>query len=163
MSDIDLTPGNFHIAGAKVFVNGQNIGSLNQDGAVFTYTPDVHLHMSAKFGSTPVAATVIGVEVTAELNIGETTKENMELVMAGIATSGERLVMGGVVGAQMAGVELLLVPFDDTESILLKNAVSTDPIEVSYSPSGERVYVAKFTGMIDSTSDTVGEIGEDVS
>jgi len=40
MSDIDLTPGNFHIAGAKVFVNGQNIGSLNQDGAIFTYTPD---------------------------------------------------------------------------------------------------------------------------
>lgn len=161
--DTDLTPGNFHISGGKVYIDDENIGSLNQDGAVVNYNPDVHLHQSAKFGSTPVAATLVGVECTMELHIGETTQANLARVLAGANDAGSHIELGSVVGDQMTGVEVLLVPFDDTDSWVLHNAVPVSNVEVGYSPSNEREYVVTFRGMIDTTTSTVGNVGSDVS
>lgn len=161
--DTDVTPGNFHISGAKIYIDNENIGSLNQDGAVVNYSPDVHLHMSAKYGSSPVAGTVVGVEATFELHIAETTKENLLRVLAGATEDGNKVAMGGVVGQQLTGVEVLLVPFDDTESWILHNAIPVSNVEVGYSPSGEREYVVTYRGLIDTTTDTIGEMGSDVS
>lgn len=161
--DTDVTPGNFHISGAKIYIDGENIGSLNQDGAIVNYNPDVHLHMSAKFGSSPVAGTVIGVEATMELHIGETTRENLLRVLAGATEDGNKVAMGGVVGQQLTAVEVLLVPFDDTESYILHNAIPVSNVEISFSPNKEREYVVTFRGLIDVTTETIGEMGSDVS
>lgn len=161
--DTDVTPGNFHISGAKIYIDNENIGSLNQDGATVSYKPDVHLHMSAKYGSSPVAATLIGVEATIELHIAEVTKDNLLKVLAGASEDGNKVAVGGVVGSQLTGVELLLVPFDDTESWIFTNAVPVSTVEVGFSPSKEREFVVTFQGMIDTATDTIGEAGTEVS
>lgn len=155
----DVTGGNFHISGARVKVNGSNIGSLNQDGATVSWEPDIHFHQSAKFGSTPVAASIIGIEATIELNIGETTMNNLELAMAGSKKEGGVLNLGGVAGRKLTGVTLRLEPFDNTEVWVLSNAVQSGGVEVSYSPSDERVYTISFRGLIDTNEEEGEELG----
>lgn len=153
---MDVTPSNFHISGGSIHINGENIGSLNQDGATVNYAPDVHLHLSAKYGSSPVAATVIGIEATMELNIGETTLDNVLKTFGGIIDDSGTPRMGGVVGTQMTGVELTLTPFDGTFSWILHNAVPISNVEVAYSPASERAFVVTFRGMIDVSTDSIG-------
>lgn len=161
--DTDVTPGNFHISGAKIYVDNVNIGSLNEDGAIITYAPDIFKHNSAKFGSTPIAMSLIGIEATVELHIGETTQDNLLLSLAGASEDAGKVVFGGAVGSQLTGVELLIVPFDDTESWVFHNAVPTSSVEVGYTPKDKREFVVTFQGMIDVTTEEVGQFGSDVS
>jgi hypothetical protein len=142
---------NFRIGSGDLLVNDVSIGATTQEGVVVTYEPDVHLHLSGKYGSTPVKASLIGQKLTIKIVMEEVTADNMEIALAGSVSADDKVKFGGVAGREITGVELKLVPFDGTESWVFRNAVPTSPVEVAYQPNNERVYSVTFTALVDES------------
>src|SRR5690606_8402880 len=139
----------YKIGAGSLTVNGQDIGGTTEEGIVVTYEPEVFLHKSGKYGSTPIKASLIGINLTIQVNIGESTKENLERALAGSVLSGNKVKLGGAAGTEITGHSLVLTPFDGSQSWTFRNVVPTSPIEIAYQPSNPRVYQATFTAMID--------------
>jgi hypothetical protein len=142
---------NFNIGGGDLKVNGESIGATTQEGVVVTYEPDVHLHLSGKYGSTPVKASLIGQKLTIKVVMAESTADNMETALAGSVSANDKVKFGGIAGREITGVELSLIPFDGTESWVFRNAVPTSPVEIAYQPNNERIYSVTFTALVDES------------
>lgn len=142
----------FKIGGGYLTLNGSDIGGTTEEGIVVIYEPDVYLHKSSKFGSTPIKASLIGQKLTLEATLGETTKENMAAVFDGVTSVGAKRQFGGVAGREIAGATLVLTPFDGSPSWHFANVVVTDSIEVTYQADNPRVYKVTFTAMVDGSA-----------
>lgn len=142
---------NFKIGSGDLFIDSASIGHTTQDGVVITYEPDVHLHMSGKYGSTPVKASLIGQKLTIKVTMAESVANNMENALAGTVQADGKIKFGNIAGTEVAGVELKLVPFDGTSSWIFRNAVPTSNVEIAYQPDNERVFQVTFTAMVDES------------
>lgn len=141
---------NFRIGAGSLTVDGVDVGDTTPDGIVINYEPEVHLHMSGRHGNTPVKASLIGVTLTLQITIGETTLANLQKVLAGATLDGsDKVDLGIVAGQEIAGVPLVMTPNDGTPNWNFRNAVVTSSVEVAYQVANERVYQVTFTGMID--------------
>lgn len=140
----------FKIGSGSLTLNGEDIGGTTEEGVVVNYEPEVYLHKSGKYGSTPIKASLIGMQLTLEVAIGETTKENMEHVFAGVTSVGSKRQFGGVAGREIVGVPLVLTPFDGSPSWHFRNVVPTGSIEVAYQPDNPRVFKVTLTALVDA-------------
>lgn len=138
----------YRIGAGYLTVNGSDVGGTTPEGVVINYEPEVHLHMSGKYGNTPIKASLIGQMLTLQITLGETTLTNMQKVFAGV-TGTTRTKFGGVAGREIQGAVLVMTPFDGTEAWTFRNAVPTSSVEVAYQVENERVYQVTFTAMID--------------
>lgn len=141
---------NFKIGAGSLSVNAVDIGGTTMDGVVVTVEQNIHLHQSGKYGTTPVKASYIGANVTLQITIAETTKENMARVLGGSVSESDRVKLGGVAGREVTGAELILVPFDASPQWRFKNAVPTGTVEMAYQVENERVFQVTFTAMVDA-------------
>lgn len=144
---------NFHIGAGSLTIGGTDVGETTEDGVVVTYEPNIHLHHSGKFGTTPVKASLIGMNLTVQVTLGETTLANMQKVFAGVITETGQVKFGGVAGREITGAELVLTPFDGTDPWTFLNAVPTSSVEVAYQVENERVYQVTFTALVDEEAD----------
>lgn len=142
----------YRIGSGSLSINGVDVGGTTEDGVVVTITPDVHLHKSGKYGTTPVKASLKGYEATIEITIAQTTKANMLNAIAGSVSEGDRVKIGGLAGRALTGAEIVVTPFDGTPSWRFKNAIATSEIEMAYQVENERVFNVTFTGMVDTDS-----------
>lgn len=142
----------FHIGAGELEINSVDVGHTTPEGIVVTVEPNVHLHQSGKWGTTPVKASIIGYEVTLQITMAETTLANLKRAIAGAKTGGNNLLIGGIAGQEVEGNEIVLTPFDGTESWTFRNAVPTSPVEVLYQVENERVYQVTFTALVDESS-----------
>jgi hypothetical protein len=143
---------NFRIGAGELEVNSQDVGHTTEEGIVVSVEPSIHLHRSGKWGMTPVKSSILGYEVTVQITMAETTLENLQRAIAGSTTGGNNVQIGGLAGREVEGNEIVLTPFDGTESWTFRNAVPTSPIEVLYQVENERVYQATFTALVDEDS-----------
>jgi hypothetical protein len=141
-------PNDFHIGAGAVSIDNSDIGLTTQEGVVVVIDPDVHLHLSGKYGMTPVKATLLGHKITIQVFMGETTNANMANAIAGASGSG-KVKFGGDAGSELVGHTLDIAPFDGTPAWHFRNVVPTGSVEVAYQVENERVYKAQFTAMVD--------------
>lgn len=146
----------YRIGAGSLAIEGVDVGGTTPEGMLMKFEPNIHQHMSGKYGMTPVKATLIGQLITLEVTMAETTKANMAKVFAGVTEKNGKIRFGGVAGLEVVGKELTFVPFDGTHTWVFKNAVPTSPIEVAYQVENERVYKVTFTAMVD-TAETEAE------
>lgn len=139
----------FHIGAGALSIDGTDVGLTTEEGVVITYEPDVHLHLSGKYGTTPVKASLIGQTVTIEVWMAENTFNNIEDAFAGAVQANGKIKLGGLAGREIVGKELVLSPFDGTPSWTFRNAVPTSSVETNYKVSSERVIQVTFQGMVD--------------
>jgi hypothetical protein len=154
-------PSNFRIGAGALSIDGQDVGLTSEEGVVVNYEPDVHLHLSGKYGNTPVKASLIGQKLTVEVWIAEHTLENIENAYAGVTSSGGAIQFGGLAGREVEGHELILTPFDGTPSWYFRNAVPTEAVDANYKVNDERIIHVTFTALVDinaSDEDNLGYI-----
>lgn len=154
-----MDAGNFHIGAGDLKINGVSVGHTTPEGVLVNIEPDVHLHLSGKWGTTPVKAALKGYMVTVQVTMGETTLANLQDVVAGANQDAGKLQLGGLAGREIPGVELTLEPFDGTENWYFTNAVPSSPVEVAYQVENERVYQVTFTAMVDENAADDENIG----
>ena len=144
--------GNFRIGAGSLTVNSQDVGYTTPEGVVVNVEPNVHIHQSGKWGTTGVKASIIGYEVTVQITMAETTLANLERAVAGSSSSGARVQVGGLAGREIAAEEIVLTPFDGTESWTFRRAVPSSPVEVLYQVENERVYQVTYTALVDDAA-----------
>lgn len=141
---------NFQIGAAIARYAGVALGHTNEDGVTISYEPDVHMHMSGKFGTTPVKASLVGKKVEVTINLAEMTLANLNKSMAGAVLTSSLINIGGVAGEAMTGYELVVLPHHgNIKRWKFRNAVVTSAIEQEYSPSNEQILVVTFTALVD--------------
>lgn len=151
-------PSNFRIGAGSLSIDGQDVGLTTEEGLVVNYEPDVHLHLSGKYGTTPVKASLVGQKLTLEVWIGEHTMDNIADTYAGVVQDGQ-ISFGGLAGREVEGKELILTPFDGTQVWYFRNAVPTSAIEAAYKVNGERVIHVTFTALVDISASDEDNLG----
>lgn len=154
-----MDAGNFHIGAGDLKINSVSVGHTTPEGVLVNIEPDVHLHLSGKYGTTPVKAALKGYMVTVQVTMGETTLANLQDAIAGANQDAGKLQLGGLAGREIPGVSLTLEPFDNTENWYFTNAVPSSPVEVAYQVENERVYQVTFTAMVDENAAEAENIG----
>lgn len=140
---------NFRIGAGSLSIEGQDVGLTTEEGMVVVYEPDVHLHLSGKYGNTPVKASLVGINLTLEVWIAEHTMQNILDAFSGVTGSTGRVKFGGVAGREVVGKELVLTPFDGTPSWTFRNAVNVTSVDTNYKVNDERIIHATFRAMVD--------------
>lgn len=138
---------NLRIGAGALKINGTDVGYTTEEGLVVNYEPDVHLHLSGKFGTTPVKSSLVGQNLTIEVWIAENTLANIEACYAGVTEDG-KIQFGGVAGREIVGATLELTPFDGTPSWYFRNAVPTSSVEANYKVNDERIIHVTFQALI---------------
>lgn len=152
---------NFQIGGATVRYAGVLLGHTNENGIIVSYEPDIHMHMSGKFGTTPVKASLVGRKVTIEVNLAEITLANFEKTMSGSEIVASILNVGGTAGEALTGAELVVLPnHGNIKKWTFKNAVITSAVQQEYSPSNEQILKVTYTAMVDEDSADAENIAE---
>ena len=140
---------NFAIGAAALSIAGSDIGGTTKEGVIVTIEPNIHLHQSGKYGTTPVKASYIGMNLTLTVVIAESTLANLNKVIGGSHLVGSKVQFGGLAGVEVEGKELIVTPFDGSEVWTFKNAVPTGSVEMAYQVENERVFKVTFTAMVD--------------
>lgn len=140
---------NFRIGAGSLSINGEDVGLTSEEGVVVNYEPDVHLHLSGKFGNTPVKASIIGRTLTLEIWMAENTYDNIEHAFAGVKQEDGKIKFGGLAGVEIEGKNLVLTPFDGTPAWHFRNAVPTSAVETAYKVNDERIIHTTFTALVD--------------
>lgn len=143
---------NFKIGAGSLSIDGNDVGGTTEEGMVVHYEPDVHLHKSGQFGSTPVKASFLGQTVTLEVWMAEHVLDNIEYAFAGVVHEAGIVKFGGIAGREIAGRELIMTPFDNSPSWHFRNAVPTSSIDTNYKVNDERIIHVTFTAMVDPTA-----------
>lgn len=150
---------NFHIGAGSLSIGGRDVGLTNEEGMVVNYEPDVHLHLSGKYGNTPVKASIIGQTLTLEVWIAENTLANIEDAYAGVVQANGKIKFGGLAGREVVGQELILTPFDGTSAWYFRNAVPTSAVETAYKVNDERIIHVTFTALVDENAADADNLG----
>lgn len=154
-------PSNFRIGAGSLSIDGEDVGLTTEEGIVVHFEPDVHMHLSGKYGNTPVKASLIGQKLSLEIWMGEQTFANIESGYAGVVASTGRIDFGGLAGREVEGHELILTPFDGTPPWYFRNAVPTDAVDANYKVNDERIIHVTFVALVDinaSDQDNLGYI-----
>lgn len=149
----------FKIGAGSLSVNGVDVGLTTEEGMVVNYEPDVHLHMSGKYGNTPVKASLIGQKLTLEVWIAEHTLDNLELAYAGVVNEDNTIKFGGLAGRAITGKTLILDPFDSSKSWHFMNAVPISAVDANYKVNDERIVHVTFQAMVDTTAPEDSNLG----
>lgn len=151
----------FQIGGATVRYNGVHLGHTNEDGVVISYEPDVHMHMSGRYGTSPVKASLVGKTLTVTVNLAEMTLARFEKAFTGTAIASSILNFGGTAGEALTGYDLIVLPnHGNIKKWTFKNAVVTGAIEQEYSPSNEQILAVTFTALVDEDEPEVENLAE---
>lgn len=150
---------NFHIGAGQVLIDGRDVGLTTEEGVVVNYEPDVHLHLSGKYGTTPVKASLVGQKLTIEIWIAENTMENIRDAYAGVILSSGKISFGGLAGREVVGKSLTLIPQDGTAVWYFRSAVPTEAIDTNYKVNDERIIHVTFTALVDMTATDADNIG----
>lgn len=142
----------FRIGAGSLSIDASDVGFTTEEGMVVNYEPDVHLHLSGKYGNTPVKASLIGQTLTLEVWIAEHTFDNIEYAYAGVVNEDNKIKFGGLAGREITGKELILTPFDGTKSWHFRNAVPISAVEANFKVNDERVIHVTFQAMVDTTA-----------
>ena len=154
-------PSNFRIGAGSLSIDGDDVGLTSEEGLVVNYEPDVHLHLSGKFGNTPVKASLIGQTLTIEVWIAEQTFDNIENAYAGVVNNAGVMNFGGLAGREVVGKSLVLTPYDGTPTWHFRNAIPTSAVEAAYKVNDERIMHVTFQALVDfdaSDEDNLGYI-----
>jgi len=143
----------FRIGAGELSVGNESIGYTTPEGVVVTIEPNVHLHQSGKFGTTPVKATVLGYRVEVQVTMAESTLENLAKAIPGSVLNINHLGIGFSGSKPLTPVELVLTPFDGTPEWTFRNAVPTSSVELAYQVENERVVQVTFTALVDDDAD----------
>jgi hypothetical protein len=141
---------NFRIGAGSLSIDGDDVGLTTEEGMVVVYEPDVHLHMSGKYGNSPVKASLIGKKLTLEVWIAEHTMQNILDAFAGAAGTTGRVKFGGIAGTEIVGKELVLTPFDNTPSWTFAKAVPVSSVDTNYKVNDERIIQVTFQALVDT-------------
>lgn len=142
---------NFRIGAGTLKIDGTDVGYTTEEGMVISYEPDIHFHLTGKFGTTPAKASLVGQKLTLEVWMAEHTFKNIENAYAGVVNSGDKIKFGGLAGREITGHELALEPFDDTSAWYFRNAVPTGAVEAAYKVNDERIIHVTFQALVDDT------------
>lgn len=152
-------PTNFRIGAGALSIEGQDVGLTTEEGAVVTYEPDVHLHLSGKYGTTPVKASLLGQKLTIEIYMGEHTLDNILEAYAGVTGNTGKVEFGGLSGREISGKELILSPFDGTPSWYFRNAIPMETVDANYKVNDERIIHVTFQALVDTAAADVDNLG----
>lgn len=141
----------FRIGAGSLTVDGQDVGHTTEDGVVVNVEPSVHMHMSGKYGTTPVKGSVIGYNVTLQVTMAESTLQNMSKAIAGAEYNTNHLGLGFSGSKPITPVELVLTPFDGSPEWTFHRAIPTSSVELAYQVENERVVQVTFTALVDET------------
>ena len=149
----------FRIGAGSLAIGGVDIGFTTEEGVVVSYEPDVHLHMSGKYGNSPVKASLIGQNLSLEVWMAENTVTNMANAFAGVVNADGKIKFGGVAGREVEGKALVLTPFDGTPAWSFRNAVPISSVETNYKVNDERVIQVTFRAMVDTDAPEAENLG----
>jgi hypothetical protein len=144
-----MSVSDFRIGAGSLSIDGNDIGYTTEEGMVINYEPDIHFHLSGKYGNTPVKASLIGQTLTLEVWMAEHTLDNMEYAYAGVVNEDGKIKFGGVAGREITGKDLVLTPFDNTAPWHFRNAVPISAVEANYKVNDERIIHVTFQAMVD--------------
>lgn len=150
---------NFRIGAGSLSIAGEDVGLTSEEGVVVNYEPDVHLHLSGKYGNTPVKASIIGQTLTLEIWMAENTYDNIENAFAGVVQADGKIKFGGLAGREVEGKSLILTPFDGTPAWYFRNAVPTSAVETAYKVNDERIIHVTFTALVDEDAADADNLG----
>jgi len=145
-----MSVSDFHIGAGSLAVDNDDIGHTTEEGAVVNYEPDVHLHLSGKYGNTPVKASLIGQKLTIEVWMAESTLDNLEIALAGVVQADDKIKFGGLAGREISGKKLVLTPYDDTESWTFRSIIPISAVDTNYKVNEERIIHVTFQAMVDA-------------
>lgn len=154
-----MSVSDFRIGAGALSIDGVDVGLTTEEGVVVTYEPDVHLHMSGKYGNTPVKASLIGQTLTLEVYMAENVLDNIENAFAGVVQADGKIKFGGVAGREVVGKELVLAPFDGTPEWVFRNAVPTSAVDTNYKVNDERVIQVTFQALVDMNAPEAENLG----
>jgi hypothetical protein len=149
----------FRIGAGALSINGSDVGYTTEEGVVVSYEPDIHEHLSGKFGTTPVKASLVGMNLTLEVSMAEHTVTNIARAFAGVVNEDGKLKFGGLAGRQIVGAELILTPFDGTPAWVFRNAVPVSSVETNYKVNDERVIQVTFKALVDPDAPDAENLG----
>lgn len=152
-------PSNFRIGAGQLSIDGSDVGLTTEEGMVVHFEPDVHMHLSGKYGNTPVKASLVGQNLSLEVWMGEHTLANIAKAFAGAVTAGGKISFGGMAGREVIGHVLILTPYDGTPKWYFKNAVPTGSVDTNYKVNDERVIQVTFMALVDITSADTDNLG----
>jgi hypothetical protein len=138
----------FRIGAGSVMIDDDDVGMTTEEGVVISYEPDIHLHLSGQFGTTPVKASLVGQKLTIEMWLAEHTMDNIELTYAGIVNSQDKLQFGGVAGRAILGHTLVITPFDGTPAWSFANAVPISAVDANFKVNDERIMHVTFQALV---------------
>ena len=137
------------IGAGSLSIDGRDVGFTTEDGVSVSTEPNVHLHNTGKYGTSPVKATLLGREITLEVAMAQHTFDNITDAYAGAVQADGKIKLGGVAGVELEGKTLVLTPFDGTPSWTFRNAVPTGSTEAHYNTNDERIISVEFTALVD--------------
>jgi hypothetical protein len=146
----------------EITYNSVDLG-LSKGGCEVQITDAIHKTVIDKYGTSPVKAFEVGVEVMATVNLVEHDWNIFEQIYRATGTLGaapDRITFGSQVGEEVVGKELRLHPRNETGGdydIIIYLAVPDLDQVVSFTIEGERIYTVPFFGVID-TSRTEGDL-----
>ncbi len=140
---------NLKIGAGALSINGDDIGYTTEEGVVVSVEPDVHFHLSGKWGTTPVKASFVGQKLTVEVWMAEHVLDNLESAIGGSVQADGKLKFGGLAGREISGVVLVLTPFDGSPAWTFRNAVPSGAVDANYKVNDERIVHVTFTAMVD--------------
>lgn len=154
-----MAANNFKIGAGSLSIDGVDVGLTTEEGIVVNYEPDIHLHLSGKYGNTPVKASIIGQTLTLEAWIGEHTFNNIEDAYAGVVQADGKIKFGGLAGREVEGKALILTPFDGSPAWYFRNAVPMSAVEAAYKVNDERIIHVTFQAMVDENAADADNLG----
>lgn len=163
---------NLKIGACKVYYKGVDLG-LTKGGVTLNYSPELVKMTADLWGETPIDYALNGETWTVELKLAEHQLSSLAELFPAATLAGatdKRLEFGKNAGLRLRGLagELILHPqylddTDATEDVVLSKAVSMGEINVEFNNEGQRIYVATFAALVDTTKSDgswIGHIGD---
>lgn len=163
MADIS----NVKMGVCSVKYNGVDLGHT-KGGVTVTYTPEIKDITVDKYGTTPARKHIIGQSLKALCPLAEATIANLAIAVPAGDSDASAVKIGGQVGGELTGAELVLHPIanlanDLSEDVVIYKAVPVNPIGVPFMVDNERVIEVEFDGVIDESradGDQLGMFGD---
>jgi hypothetical protein len=142
---------NFRIGAGDLEIDGTSVGHTTEEGVVISYEPDVHFHLTGKYGTTPARASLVGITLTLEVWMAEHTFANIESAFGGVLNDGQ-IKFGGLAGREMTPMTLALLPYDDSPAWYFRKAVPTGAVETAFKVNDERIIHVTFQALVDENA-----------
>lgn len=169
---------NLQLGPCSVTVYHPTLGSVDLGhtigGVTATYTPDFYESKVDKYGSSLAEKFLVGERLTAEGNLGETSLNNLRILMNQGSLQGDDSVSVGSVAGKKASASAFMVTLHPLAyatsvrdyDVSIYKAVSTGELKLEHKNDGEKVLPFMFEGMMDenrSDGNMLGFIGDSIA